>query len=305
MLISRLSSWYFAPAPAVRLALFRVAVGLYAAGWSLARLPAHLDLADRPAARWDPVGPWALLDAPPADAVVVALALAAPLAGIALAVGWWHRVVGPVVAVVLLGLTALASSFGQVFHTENLLVLHLFVLAIAPAADALVPGRRGIEPGAAGDRYGWPLRLASVLVVATYVLAGLAKLRIGGGDWLDGDVLRNLVAHDNLRKAVLGDVHSPLGTALVGQAWLFAPMAWATVLVELAAPVALLGGRWRTAWVAAAWTFHLGVLALMAVLFPYQLLGVAFLPFFPLERVLDRTRRRSARPTTAAPSPAR
>lgn len=285
---------YFAPAPAARLALFRIAVGVYAAGWSLARLPAHLDLADRSAARWDPVGPWSLVDSPPADAVVAALALAAPLAGIALAVGWWHRVVAPLAAAVLLGLTALASSFGQVFHTENLLVLHLFVLAVAPAADALVPGRRGLEPDAVEDRYGWPLRLASVLVVATYALAGVAKLRIGGADWLDGEVLRNLVAHDNLRKAVLGDVHSPLGTALVGHAWAFAPMAWATVVVELGAPVALLGGRWRTAWVAAAWTFHAGVLALMAVLFPYQLLGIAFLPFFRLEQLLDRARRRSS-----------
>lgn len=292
----RLARWYLAPAPAARLALFRIAVGLYAAGWTLARLPAHLDLAERPAGRWAPVGPWSLLDAPPADAVVVLLALLAPLAGIALAAGWWHRVVAPAAAACLLAVTALASSYGQVFHTENLLVLHLLVLAMAPAADALVPGRRGWAPDAVGERWGWPLRLASVLVVATYVLAGLAKLRIGGAGWLDGDVLRNLVAHDNLRKAVLGDAHSPLGTALVGHAWAFAPMAWATVVVELGAPVALLGGRWRTAWVAAAWAFHLGVLALMAILFPYQLLGIAYLPFLPLERALPRR---------ATPHPAR
>jgi hypothetical protein len=55
--------------------------------------------------------------------------------------------------------------------------------------------------------------------------------------------------------------------------------------VELGAWLALAGGRWRTAWVVAAWLFHVGVLALMAILFPYQLSGVAFAPFFPLERI--------------------
>jgi hypothetical protein len=52
--------------------------------------------------------------------------------------------------------------------------------------------------------------------------------------------------------------------------------------------VALLGRRWRTAWVAAAWLFHVGVLALMAIAFPYQLTGVAFAAFFRLERLADR-----------------
>ena len=280
MLTARLDRWWFEPAPAARLALFRVAVGAYAAVWALVRLPAHLGLADRLPARWDPVGPWSLLDGPPADVLVRGLAVGAPLVGAAVASGRWHRVAGPVGALWFLALTSLASSWGQVFHTENLLVLHLGVLAVAPAA--------GIRDRDADARFGWPLRLASVLVVATYVLAGVAKLRIGGVEWLDGEVLRNLVAHDNLRKALLGDTYSPIGRALVAHGWVFGPLAWATLVVELGAPVALLGGRWRTAWVAAAWGFHVGVLALMAVLFPYQLLGVAFLPFFRLERVLDR-----------------
>ena len=47
----------------------------------------------------------------------------------------------------------------------------------------------------------------------------------------------------------------------------------------------LLGGRARTLWVASAWAFHLGVLAFMAVLFPYPLLGLAFAPLFRLERL--------------------
>jgi hypothetical protein len=149
-------------------------------------------------------------------------------------------------------------------------------------------GRRPATPGPAADgRYGWPVRLTAVIVVVAYVIAGIAKLRIGGLDWLDGDTLRNWVAHDNLRKAVLGDSYSPIGRHLVGHAWLFPPLAVLTVIVELGAGVALVGGRWRTAWVIAAWLFHVGVLALMAIVFPYQLSGVAFAPFFRLERLAD------------------
>jgi hypothetical protein len=141
-------------------------------------------------------------------------------------------------------------------------VLHVLILTFAPRAIRV--------------------RLCALVIVVAYVAAGVAKLRLGGIDWLDGDVLRHHVAHDNVRKALLGDWHSPLGEAAVGHAWLFPPMAIATLVVELGAPVALLGGRWRTAWVASAWVFHAGVLALMAVLFPYQLALVGFAPLLLL-----------------------
>ena len=71
------------------------------------------------------------------------------------------------------------------------------------------------------------------------------------------------------------------------------PMAAASVAIELAAPLALLGGWWRNGWVIAAWVMHVGIAALMLVAFPYPLFLVAFLPFFELERVvpaLARTR---------------
>jgi hypothetical protein len=220
---------------------------------------------------------------------ILLLAVAAPLVGVLFVAGWRYRAIGPLFATAVLVLATLDSAWGQVFHTEHLVVLHLLVLAVAPAADVLATGRHRATPGAAVDgRYGWPVRLAAVVVVLAYVIAGLAKLRIGGLDWLDGDTLRNWVAHDNLRKAVLGDSYSPIGRHLVSHAWLFPPLAVLTVIVELGAGVALVGGRWRTAWAVAAWLFHVGVLALMAIVFPYQLSGVAFAPFFRLERLADR-----------------
>jgi hypothetical protein len=298
--IDRLFDWLLAPAPARRLAVLRILVGTYAAVWALVRLPAHIGHVDQSPDRWQPVGLLAPLGAPLAGAVVVALAIAAPALGAAFAAGWRYRVVGPATALVMLAVATLDSAWGQVFHTENLMVLHLLILAAVPgAADrlALRTGGPDPDPGSgpapADDvRYGWPVRLAALVVVLTYTIAGLAKLRIGGLDWLDGDTLRNLVAHDNMRKALLGDAHSPIGTRLVAHRWAFPPLAVATLAVELGAGVALLGGRWRTVWVVAAWLFHVGVLALMAVLFAYPLSGVAFAPFFRLELLADRVRDR-------------
>jgi hypothetical protein len=233
---------------------------------------------------------WALLDAPPPDAAVVGLALGAPLLGLLFAAGWRFAVIGPAFALTLLGLATIDSSWGQIFHTENLMVLHVGILALAPgAADALAVGRSRAVPAPAG-RYGWPVRLCAVVVVLTYTTAGVAKLRYSGLAWADGDALRHLVAYDNLRKQLLGDRYSPVGTWLVTHGWTFRPLALATLAVELGAGVALLGRWWRTGWVIAAWLFHLGVLALMAIVFAYPLTGVAFAPFFPLERLPARLR---------------
>jgi hypothetical protein len=293
--------WLIAPAPAARLAMLRILVGVYATAWTVVRLPAHLAHTDQVVARWQPVGVLAPLESPPADPAVLLLAGAAPLLGVLFVAGWRYRAIGPLFAVAVLLLATLDSSWGQVFHTEHLLVLHLLILAVAPAADVLATGRRRATPDPAADgRYGWPVRLAAVVVVLTYVITGIAKLRIGGLDWLDGDALRNWVAHDNLRKAVLGDSYSPIGRHLVRHAWPFPPIAVLTVIVELGAWVALLGGRLRTAWVVAAWLFHVGVLALMAILFPYQLTGVAFAAFFRLERLPSAS---GARTSQVVPAP--
>ena len=185
------------------------------------------------------------------------------------------QVSAPLFAVGFLWLTSFGASWGQILHTEHLVVLHLLVLAAAPSG-------RGESATT-----GWPLKVMSAVTVATYFVAGVAKLRFGGGlDWLDGDGLLRLVAHDNLRKRLLGDAWSPIAPFAVGHPMIFQLGAWITLVVELGAPLALLGRRWAYTWVALAWTFHLAVLALMAVLFPYPLVGVAFASMLPVERLL-------------------
>jgi hypothetical protein len=261
-----------------RLAVVRALVGAYAAVWLAIRLPHHLDLAALPAARWEPVGVLAPLDAPPPAALARAVAVVAIPAAAALAAGWRLRLTAPLCLVTLLAVTTYASSWGQLFHTENLLVLHVAVLAAAAVCGRRVDARLALQ-------------LLAVVTAAAYVASGIAKLRGAGWAWAAGDVLRDQVAFDHVRKAVLGAPTSPLGIALVDHAWVFTPLALATLAVELGAPVALAGRRLAAGWAAAAWAFHVGVLALMAIGFPYQLTGVAFAALLPVERLVPFVRR--------------
>ena len=286
-----MSDWFFAHAPAARLRTVRLLVFGYAAVWLAVRSLYVLDTAGLPDRRFDPIGIWWWLDTPLFEGFVLVLLLVAFATAVAAALGRAESITAPAAAVATLAVITYTNSWGQVFHTENLLVLHLLVLG---GATLLTPG----------PTEGWPLRLMSILTVVTYMLAGWAKLDLGGLDWLSGDVLRNQVAFDNLRKIVLGDVHSPVGGWFVGVEWFWLPIGTLTVIVELGAPLALLGGRIRTAWVAAAWAFHLGILVMMAILFPYPLTGIAFVSMFRAERLgrvararlpINRTRRDPAR----------
>jgi hypothetical protein len=275
-----------------RLRVVQVLVGGWAALWFAVRLPHNLHLADLPARQWRPVGVLAGFDGPPAAWLAgVVLVATIPLAVLA-ATGRRPRLwVPPWAGAVLLSATYV-SSWGQLFHTENLLVLQALVLA-----GAVVLRHRPIDAELV-------LRALAVVTVATYVAAGIAKLRGSGWAWFDGDVLRDKVAFDNVRKATLGGEPSPLGTALVRHAWPWPPLAVMSILVELGAPVALLGRRWAAGWAASAWAFHAGVLALMAIAFPYPLVGIAFAPLLPVERLrAPSVARRWSASSSPSPSP--
>ncbi len=279
-----------------RFAILRALIAGYAAVWTAVRAPALLDPLDYAARRLDPVGPLAFLDAPVADVFLVGAVIATPIAAALLALGCHERWSGPAAAIGFLFVTTYRNSWGQLFHTENLVALHLAVLALAsfspPTDDE--DGRR------------WAVEAMAVLTVGTYFLAGVAKWRISGTAWLDGDVLRHQIAFDNARKEILGDTSSPFAGWLLRHGWLLGPAAVASVLVELAAPLALLRGRVAAVWCGLALLFHWAVLAFMAILFPYHLLGIGLAPLLPVERLGTTVagwtgRFREASPTSTLP----
>lgn len=275
--------WY-RPAPASRLRTLRVLVGLYAVVFLAVGFPNFVSVTRFQSAEFAPVGPVALLAEPLPPGVVYGLSALSIAFGLAFVAGYRYRVVGPAFALLFLWVTSYRNSWGMKFHTENLVALHLLLLGVAPAADAPSPGEGEPEPS---GRYGWAIVAMSTVTVLTYLLAGVAKLRLGGLHWMSGEALRVQVAYDNLRKIELGSLHSPVGAAIVGFTPLFRVLGVMTLLLEVGAPIALFGGRFARFWAIGAFAFHLGVVALMAIAFPYPLSGVAYASFFPVERLAD------------------
>jgi hypothetical protein len=287
--VRQADAWLITPAPADRLGMLRLVTSGFATAYLAVLLPAFLALADSPASRFEPVGVLAWLGSPLPSAVWVALVVGAVALGAASTAGAWFRLSGPGFAALLLVVVTYRSSWGQLLWFEALVVVHVMIVGLAPSADDVsVDARRTRTAAREGSAYGFPIQLAALVTVTTYVLAGIAKLRIGGVDWLDGDTLRNHIAFSAVRLDVLGGWPSPLARPFMEHGALLAPMAIATVAVELAAPVALLGGWIRTTWVVVAWMMHAAIAALMFVVFPYPLTLVAFAPFFPLERLRRR-----------------
>jgi hypothetical protein len=283
-LLIQLDRWWRAPAPAERLALLRILVGAYCVGLLLLRGPSLLRLAQLDASRFRGVGLATLLETPLSLPLLIALLALAFVGACCFCAGARHRVLAPGFAVLLLFLLSYRNSWGHMSHSEQLISIHVLLLSVLPAADALsLDHKAGRTHAGPPERYGWPLRLLMLSVVISYMIAGWAKLHYAGTAWVSGDAVYHQVAHDTLGKLRLGAFVSPLGPTLLRWPWLFAVASVFTLIIELGAVVAMLGGRLRTAWVVGAYAMHVGIAVAMSIAFPYPLWGVAFASFFELE----------------------
>ena len=294
----RLLALWYVPAPAARLALLRIAFGAFATWYLATRLGPLSRVATLQDWQFAPVGPVSLLARPLPSAIVLGAVVAALALAPAVALGFRYRIVAPVFAFLLLWITSYRNSWGMLYHTDNLLVFHALVLAAAPAADTLsLDARRWrlqgrpLDTSAEHGRYGWVIRALCVLTVTAYFIAGVAKLKLGGFSWAEGEQLRAQVAMDNLRKVMLGRDGSALGLWMIRHPALFVPLATLTLFIEVGAPLALAHGRLGMLWTLGAWSFHIGVLVTMSITFAYPLSFAAFLPFWRVERGYEAARR--------------
>ncbi len=287
---ARFDAFWRPPMLPQRLASLRILIGLFATVYLSARLVYFADYSKLPLARFKPVGVVSLLDAPLAASITWPIAIITCLFGALFTLGYRYRISGVGFAALTLWLTSYRSSWGMIFHTENLMVMHLLALSLCPAADTWSWDGRGATPEASA-RYGWSVKLISTITVAAYLVAGVAKLRNTGLAWITSDFLRNYIAYDALRKSELGSIHSPLGPMLAARGWIFKPLAAFSLVVELCAPLALLP-RLGRAWVVCVVLFHAGVLAVMAILFPYPLFVIGLASFLAPERWLEYLQRR-------------
>ncbi|MCB9488367.1 MAG: HTTM domain-containing protein [Deltaproteobacteria bacterium] len=292
-MLGRLDAWWYEPAPARRLALLRIFVG----GWTYSQVafrpPFYLKSAAYQDGLFEPMGMYRYLGGPMPTWLLYALFGLFVVSGAGLVLGYRYRVTAPIAAVLLTAILTYRNSWGMIFHHENAMLLHFIVLALAPsAADALSldARRRGAsEPPPDDGRYGWPIKLMITVVALTYLLAGIAKIfGATGSEWWQGEVVRNWVAHDSLRKMVLGSSASTVIRFLYPHTWFFTAVAVGTIIVELGAPVALINQKLRYLVAFAAFSMHWSIWLIMRITFPYHLFGIVYLCFFPVEKIWDR-----------------
>lgn len=271
-LAEKVISWLVPEAPPERALIARTLAGAFATVYLLVRVRYFGNMARHHAADFAPVGVCSILSSPVPPAFAWALVLSTIALGALFTLGRSVRIVGPLFFCTLTWVVSYASSWGKILHSENLFVLHVLVFALA---------------GELKDRRlaGWALRAASVATVLTYFVAGVTKLRSGGGAWLSGQALGDWLAWDALRKIELGSFHSPLAERVAGSPALLSALAIYTLVVELGAPLALASRRVARVWVLLAWSFHAGILATMAIGFFYPLSGIAFAPLLAVERL--------------------
>ena len=286
--LAALHRLFCVPSAAVNLAVLRIAVFTALAVTTLqahvvdfSRLPDAL-LVARPQ-----LG--GILTALPRDPTLVQCATWALVgACVAAAAGWRFRPSSIVVALLSLYVLGIPQLYGKVDHYHHLVWL-AWLLACSPCADQLVLGRSRRAP-AASVRYGFPLRIAWVLIGCCYLFPGLAKLgesRI----WLSSGNLRGLL--EVQQWAAHGGVSIP--------SWALLPMAAATLVFEIGFLFAMFNRRLRPWFLVAGIAFHVGTFVTMRILFwDLWILYVAFIDWSRWFGGTERTDPRDpARPTLA------
>lgn len=271
---------------AARPGLLRAANGAYTAWYLGVRADMFRKVHRTDPELFAPVGPVRVLKRPLPAPVADALYYATLATDVAFTLGVRHRVVGPLHSALMLWTLSYRNSWSMIFHSDNNLVLHTAVLGVTPSADAVAVGApRPVS--AASWRYAAPVRGMQVVTAVNYFLAGLAKVKGPlGWRWADGEVLRRQIAADGLRKELLGSQAAGLGIRLYGQTALFKVMAGGSLIMELAAPLALLDRRVARLWALGAFGMHWGIFFIMGIRFRHNLSGLLYLPYFPIERLL-------------------
>ena len=187
----------------------------------------------------------------------------------------------------LLAVLTYRNSWGHLFHTDNLLVLHVLVVGLAPAADAWSLDAPATPPtdrptSATAGPCGWR-RWSPCSPTSSPASPSSAT---PAADWVAGDTLLHQITFDNARKKVLGEhllapspahwppipgCSGPIGAA-------HDPRRARRADGAARPPVGDRLGRPPRG------LLHVGIVALMAIAFPYPLSLVAFAPFFDCER---------------------
>ena len=204
------------------------------------------------------------------------------------------RLAGFVVAAGFTWWTAIGMSYGKVDHDHLALIIALWTL---PTAGVIVHRWRSTDRSA---RAGWVLKCIQIVVIMTYFLSAITKIRSGGWSltsWPNSAILTWAIVR---RPHGVGQFLLPFPALLRG-------MQWFAILAELSSLVVLwLRGR-ALLFAALFWMgFHVFTITILYIHFAPTL--VCWLAFAPLERlgpgvrrVVARRRQRAGRGTAGHP----
>jgi len=247
-----------------------------------------------------PFGGWGIR---PDAAVLTALWYLGVLTGIAALLGTFTRLSLLGFAATNTLLIAHAYSYGQRHHPEAVMVMALWVLALAPVGarwswdEIRSRVRASVRTGQFAPPLGtdamselarWPLRVIQWLLVLVYFSAGLSKLVSAGPDWLNGHTLTYYLVQDGLNKGV------PLGLWLAEHPMAVRGLSVVALAFELSFAFAILVPRLTWGYVALGAVLHLGIwFTMQANFFQYIFVYVAF-----VETLRTRTPVRLATPAS-------
>jgi hypothetical protein len=123
-------------------------------------------------------------------------------------------------------------SYGDFHHESAVFCIFLLLLAFTPAGsrlslDALIRRHRSGPAPDTADTAIWPLKVAHVLLALTYFTAGIAKVVVGGVDWVNGYTLQNYVFSDAIARGF------PFGVWLAQQHTISIALSVFTLIFEL------------------------------------------------------------------------
>lgn len=282
---------FFAPSAPYNLAVARVLVFGYLAyrGYSYTswyKFGKH---------SWAPISFFAALDIPllPEPVVTVMVPLLR-LTAVCAALGVAYRWTAWFSTVCFWYLAGTAQCFGKVDHADNALALSCAILSLAFATDVWsVPQflRRKQAPTmvAPSPEYRWPLQLMLLVVGMMYFAAGWNKHARAGWNWaLSDNMLRQMLAHEFSR-----DPPTNLGVFLSGYPLVCKAMGLWALVVELAAPLALLHRRLGYFMVLNLMALQLGIYLTLGVYFGGMI--PVFLSQMPWNETWQRGRHLAAR----------
>ena len=285
-MIARLSRWLVAPVPKGRIAAFRTLVYLFVAADLTIFTPWVHAHANTPGELYRPLLIGRLLHLPtPTPLLVHGIFWALLALSLAAASGRAPRLLGWPVFLLYFQWMIIAMSYGKVDHDRVGLLVALAVLPTVGRA------RHGDEEET--EAGGWALRVTQIAVICTYFLAAVAKLRIGGPEWLTSSVLAEAI----IRRG------TDLADLIAGVPGLLVLSQFGIMAFELASPlVFVVPPHWRTRIVAFFYSFHLFTFASITISFAPHL--IAMTSFLALERLrpIHRFRRRLRRRPAQLPA---